>query len=298
MERPASAAASPAVLYGVLAVGIAAIGAAAIFIRLADADAMTIAAMRMSVAAVAVGGLALCTARHQFATIGRRDVPWLVLSGALLAAHFGTWVTSLQLTSVANSVFLVTTTPIFVALGAQVLLRERAGVVMAAALVLSLCGGLVLALGGERGDTHPGGDALALAGAVAMAGVLLGRSPRALAHTAAALREHRLRRGRAAVAGKRRGIERDVHRPERRRLPVDGARRAGAADHLPRSALNWALAHASAAMVAMSTRAEPVIATLLAIPVLGEWPGWVILPGGALLFLGVGLAVRSEAAGR
>ena len=56
MERPAPAAASPAVLYGVLAVGIAAIGAAAIFIRLADADAMTIAAMRMSVAAVAVGG--------------------------------------------------------------------------------------------------------------------------------------------------------------------------------------------------------------------------------------------------
>lgn len=297
MERPASAAAPPAVLYGVLAVGIAAIGAAAIFIRLAAADAMTIAAMRMSIAAVAVGGLALFTARHQFATIERRDVPWLVLSGALLAAHFGTWVTSLQLTSVANSVFLVTTTPMFVALGAQVLLRERIGVVMAAALVLSLCGGLVLAVGGERGDTHPGGDALALAGAVAMAGVLLvGRHVRwripllpyvSIVYGVAALL---LLASAVASSATFTGLSADAYLW----MVLAGL----VPQTIGHSALNWALAHASAAMVAMSTRAEPVIATLLAIPVLGEWPGWVILPGGALLFLGVGLAVRSEAAGR
>ena len=297
MERPAPAAASPAVLYGVLAVGIAAIGAAAIFIRLADADAMTIAAMRMSVAAVAVGGLALLTARHQFAAIERRDVPWLVLSGALLAAHFGTWVTSLQLTSVANSVFLVTTTPIFVALGAQALLRERIGILMAAALVLSLCGGLVLALGGERGDTHPGGDVLALAGAVAMAGVLLvGRHVRwripllpyvSIVYGVAALL---LLASAVASSATFTGLGADAYLW----MVLAGL----VPQTIGHSALNWALAHASAAMVAMSTRAEPVIATLLAIPVLGEWPGWVILPGGALLFSGVGLAVRSEAAGK
>ena len=297
MERPASAVASPAILYGVLAVGIAAIGAAAIFIRLADADAMTIAAMRMSVAAVAVGGLALLTARHQFAAIERRDVPWLALSGVLLAAHFGTWVTSLQLTSVANSVFLVTTTPIFVALGAQVLLRERVGVVMAAALVLSLGGGLVLALGSERGDTHLGGDALALAGAVAMAGVLLvGRHVRwripllpyvSIVYGVAAL----LLLASAGASGATfTGLGADAYLW----MVLAGL----VPQTIGHSALNWALAHASAAMVAMSTRAEPVIATLLAIPVLGEWPGWVILPGGVLLFLGVGLAARSEAAGR
>ena len=58
--------------------------------------------------------------------------------------------------------------------------------------------------------------------------------------------------------------------------------------------LNWALAHASATSVAMAVRAEPVIATLLAIVVLGEIPPWTAVPGGALVLAGVYLAIRAE----
>ncbi|MCH8973578.1 MAG: DMT family transporter, partial [Chloroflexi bacterium] len=58
--------------------------------------------------------------------------------------------------------------------------------------------------------------------------------------------------------------------------------------------LNWALGHASATSVAMAVRAEPVIATLLAIVVLGEMPPWTVVPGGALVLAGVYLAIRAE----
>ncbi|MCE2470257.1 MAG: hypothetical protein J4F32_07095, partial [Dehalococcoidia bacterium] len=90
---------SNAALFGTLALGVAAIGAAAIFIRLAEADALTIAAGRMVVGAGAVGAFALVTARGQFAAIRREDAPWLLLAGAFLAAHFAAWIASLHLTS-------------------------------------------------------------------------------------------------------------------------------------------------------------------------------------------------------
>jgi len=59
------------------------------------------------------------------------------------------------------------------------------------------------------------------------------------------------------------------------------------------SLLNWALGYMPAVNVTLAVRAEPVLATLMAIPVLGEIPPWTVLPGGALLLLGVYIAVRS-----
>ena len=59
------------------------------------------------------------------------------------------------------------------------------------------------------------------------------------------------------------------------------------------SLLNWALGYWPAVNVTLAVRGEPVLATLLAIPVLGEVPPWTVLPGGALLLLGVYIAVRS-----
>ena len=288
---------SNAALFGALALGVAAIGAAAIFIRLAEADAMTIAAYRMVVGTAVVGAFALVTARCQFAAIRREDGPWLLLAGAFLAAHFAVWITSLQLTSLANSVFLVTTTPVFAALGSHFVVRDRIGALMAFAVVLSVAGGLVLAMGETGGAGHLGGDALAAAGAVAMGGnLLVGRRVRrsvpflpyvtVVYAVAAVLLCAAVLASGAQVTG----------------MPADAYLWMALAGLVPQavghSTLNWALAHAPATTVAMSTRAEPIIATLLAIPVLGEVPPWTILPGGALLFAGVVFAVRSEMAAR
>jgi drug/metabolite transporter (DMT)-like permease len=60
------------------------------------------------------------------------------------------------------------------------------------------------------------------------------------------------------------------------------------------SSLNWALRHLSAHLVTVAVLGEPVISTLLAMPLLGERPGALRISGGVVTLLGVYLAVREE----
>lgn len=61
------------------------------------------------------------------------------------------------------------------------------------------------------------------------------------------------------------------------------------------TALNWALGHLRVVTVGLVVLGEPVIATLLAIPVLGETPPVGVLIGGPLVVAGVALGLRSAA---
>ncbi|MEX2430583.1 MAG: DMT family transporter [Dehalococcoidia bacterium] len=285
----------PAVVYFWLGAGVVSVSFAAIFIRLADAEPLTVAAWRLALGTLFVAAAALLRARHSFRALRRADVPLLLLSGACLAVHFATWITSLSFTSVASSVLLVTTTPVFVALASHFALRDRVDRLTALAVALSLAGGAVLALGAwDGGGRHLLGDALALAGAVAIAGYLLvGRRIRgridnlpyvtAVYGIAAGFLIAAAAGSGAAMLG----------------LPWETYFWIALSALLPQavghSLLNWALAHTSATNVTLAVRAEPVLATLAAIPILGEVPPWTALPGGLLLLAGVYLAVRSEA---
>jgi len=68
-------------------------------------------------------------------------------AGLFLGLHFATWITSLQLTTVASSVVLVTTTPVFAAIFSARLLGERAGSKAWAGIVLSVAGSALIAWG-------------------------------------------------------------------------------------------------------------------------------------------------------
>jgi drug/metabolite transporter (DMT)-like permease len=180
----------------VLAVGIAAVSTAATMIRFAGdppnfVPALAIAAWRVGLAAVLLVPVTIATrgfGRSGLRTWGRTEWSLAVLSGVFLAVHFATWITSLSLTSVASSVTLVTTTPIWVAIGAAILLKERPTRVAVAGVLLATGGAIVLALldagsPGPRGG-EPGaallGDVLALVGALgASAYFLIGRRLRA-----------------------------------------------------------------------------------------------------------------------
>jgi drug/metabolite transporter (DMT)-like permease len=63
------------------------------------------------------------------------------------------------------------------------------------------------------------------------------------------------------------------------------------------SSLNYALRHLTAAFVSVVALGEPIGATLLAIPLLGEKPGIGQLIGGGLILIGVGLATQAERGG-
>ena len=108
-----------------LLVGVTALGCSAILIRMADAEPLAIATYRM------VGG-----ALFLF-PVTRRNVldVWRILSykekiiwassGTFLAFHFAFWIESLSHTSVASSVVLATTNPIFAGIGAIILFGEN-----------------------------------------------------------------------------------------------------------------------------------------------------------------------------
>ena len=152
-----------------------------------------------------------------------------------------------------------------------------------------------MALGGWDGDGRRLlGDGLALAGAVAVSGyIILGRRIRrhvanlpyvTVVYSAAAVMLLAMAVGSGApMLG----------------LPVETYLWMGLAALLPQavghSLLNWSLGHLSATKVTLMVRAEPVIATLLAAPVLGEIPPWTVVPGGLLVMAGVYLAIRAEA---
>jgi len=58
--------------------------------------------------------------------------------------------------------------------------------------------------------------------------------------------------------------------------------------------LNWALRHVPAYWVSVTLLGEPVGSVLLAIPLLGEWPAWVELLGGAVILAGIGLTLVGD----
>ncbi len=57
---------------------------------------------------------------------------------------------------------------------------------------------------------------------------------------------------------------------------------------------NWALKYVSATFVTVTLLAEPIGATLLAIPILAQVPAPIKLIGGALILVGIYFAAREE----
>lgn len=96
----------------------------------------------------------------------------MLVGGSLLALHFVTWLASLKLLPVYLSVTLVTTSPLWVALGSRWLFEERLNILP---LSLALVGTLLLSTGSApAGEVHSwSGVLLALTGAWSMSAYLL-----------------------------------------------------------------------------------------------------------------------------
>jgi drug/metabolite transporter (DMT)-like permease len=278
-----------------LAAGVLAVSFAAILIRLADAPPLAIAAWRLLLAGAVAAAFAALTRRAEIGRLPPRAFLALGAAGLALGLHFATWIASLRLTSVASSVALVTTQPVFVAVLSRVALGERTNLRTATGIALALSGSAIMA-GGDiaLGPRAVEGDALALLGAVAAAlYFVVGRSVRrelslgayvGVVYPAAALELTLL-----ALAT---------------RSPLSGfggrtwlalGLLALVPQLLGHSLLNWSLRWLSGTSVAVAILAEPVVSTALAIPVLGERPRLHQLVGGGILLVGVALAALETA---
>ncbi len=292
--------------------GILAVSTASIFIRFAqkEAPSLVIAAWRLSVASIILVPIAAFTHKRELAALGRRELLLALLSGTFLALHFATWITSLQFTTVASSVVLVSTIPLWVALLSPLALKESIRMPVFVGLVLALLGGFVVGLSdtcsiGAAGLSCPDlagflhgraflGDILAVCGAIAGAGYLLiGRKLRAGMSLVSYIS---LVYGMAAVVllliVALAGLKLFGYSPATYLWLV---LLAVIPQLLGHSTFNWALGYLSAAFVSITLLGEPIGSTVLAYVILQEVPGVVKLAGGALILVGIYAASRAEA---
>ncbi len=267
-----------------LGIGVFAVAVAAILIRYAeDAQPLAVAFWRCALGAAALASFG----RRGFARLGRTDWRLPIVAGAFLAIHFATWITSLELTTVANSVLLVCTTPVFTALAARYVFKERFREAVWVGIAMTLGGTALIAVAsGGDGAASRVGDMLALVGAITVAGyTLAGEASRrrlgiveyaVLTYSAAAV----LLLPVCLAAG----------------VPLFGydaqtwiaiAGIVIGPQLLGHTVLNFVLKDLDATTVAVAVMAEPPIAIALAFVLFAEAPSALVYPGGAAILAGI-----------
>jgi drug/metabolite transporter (DMT)-like permease len=98
--------------------------------------------------------------------------------GVILAAHFALWITSLELTSIASSVLLVTAHPVLVGPISHYFFKERLSTINTVGIILSVTGVSILVIGnyglGSFTLDSLEGNILAMLGGVAAGLYILG----------------------------------------------------------------------------------------------------------------------------
>jgi drug/metabolite transporter (DMT)-like permease len=165
----------------VLSLAVVFVSFGSIFVRLAAAPALAVAFYRVALASLLLLPLAGRDARRSWPALSPRARGLLLASGLALALHFATWIASLSYTSIASSVLLVNTAPLFAVFLSRVFLAERVPGVVLAAIPIALAGAALIAWGDWSGSPGTlGGNLLALAGAVTLAAYqVIGRGLRA-----------------------------------------------------------------------------------------------------------------------
>jgi drug/metabolite transporter (DMT)-like permease len=295
-----------AILFGILAVSTA-----SIFIRFAQKEAasLVIAAWRLTLASLILIPVAASTHKRELISLRRGELLLALLSGIFLALHFATWITSLQYTTVASSVVLVSTIPLWVALLSPVTLKEPIRRAVLVGMIFALLGGVVVGISDTcsiasgritcptLADFMHGqaflGDILAVCGAIAGAGYLLiGRKLRAKMSLVSYIS---LVYGMAAIVlviiMLSAGLKPFGYSPQIYLWLILLALIPQLIGH---STFNWALGFLSAAYVSITLLGEPIGSTILAYFILQERPTLIKLAGGVLILVGIYIASRAE----
>jgi drug/metabolite transporter (DMT)-like permease len=291
-----------------LLTAILAVSTASIFIRFAQVDApsLVIAALRLTCATLLLAPLALTRHRNELKNLTGNEIILGIISGLFLAAHFGTWISSLEYTTVASSVVFVSTGPLWVALLSPVLLNEQLTHAAVIGLVIAILGGAIIGLSDacawNAGFQCPDlsqimqgraiwGNFLALIGAWTVSGYLI--IGRKLRSKISLIPYIFLVYGMAAIAllvtmflaG-----QSPLGYPARTYWWVFLL--AAFPQLIGHSTYNWILRYIPATLVALITLVEPICSAILAYFILRETPANGVLFGGLLILLGIYLASR------
>ncbi len=270
-----------------LAFGLFSVSVASIFIKLCAAPALVIAAYRLTIASIFYLSFTRFKKGAILSAFNKSSFKMALISSLFLTLHFSTWISSLKFTSVASSVLLVQSTPIFVAIGSFIFLKEKPMLLTVIGAGIALAGSIIISLHDFSTEhTSLTGNLLAVGGAVGAAGyILAGRKLRATIDT---LRYVTVVYSLTAVF----------------LLLIALASRAPFFDYEVRTfvlllaiavfpqiightSFNWALKYIDATTVSIVLLGEPIGASLLAFFLLGETLTWIKILGGMVILSGV-----------
>jgi drug/metabolite transporter (DMT)-like permease len=276
-----------------LLIAISAVSTASIFIKLCDAPSLIIAAYRMIFASLLLTPFVAFQKRRQ--DMGPMRLRGSILSGLFLGIHFAFWIGSLKYTSVASSVVLVSTSPIFVGIGGWLFLKERLNLNLILGILFTVLGSVFISLGDTAISKEAFlGDGLALLGAISVSGYLLiGRRLRRdqdllsyifpVYSMAALLLVFLSLLFQKSFGG---------YSSSTYLLMFLIALIPQLIGH---TTFNWALKYLPASMVAITTLGEPIGSSILAYFILNEELTLWKIVGGVLIFAGIVIALRRTA---
>jgi drug/metabolite transporter (DMT)-like permease len=262
-------------------------------VRYATAPPLVVAAWRVALSVLFIAVVVVWRDRGRaIRSLSGRDWGLAITAGVFLAAHFWSWIASLSYTTVASSVVLVSTQPVFVALLSVAMLREYPTSRQWAGIVVAVLGAGVIGWGDFAGGPEPLlGDLLAVGGAIFVSAYyVIGRSVRQRLDLWSYI---------AVVYG----VAAAVLLSAAAAYPGVSLTGYPGTDWLVFLALaagpmlvghtgvNYALRYLPAYVANLALLGEPIGATLLAwlLPGIREQPSIQLVAGGTLVLLGIGL---------
>ena len=280
--------------YLALFVGVLAVSFAAVFIRLAEAPPLAIAAYRMAIAAALLLPFTSLKTVRSLAQLSRRDLLLVVLSGMFLALHFWLWITSLSYTSIASSVVLVTAHPVFVVIVSYFLWGERLSKAVFGGIGIAFMGVVLINYSGLILDSQALlGNLLALAAGLVMGAYLItGRQLRARIDFVSYLTAiYAVAAIALLIAVAISGTSLFGYSTETYTMLVLLALVPQLIGH---SSLNLAVRLIPVTLVSVAILGEPVGATILGALIIGEAPTVNELFGGVLILGGIYVVIRKS----
>lgn len=165
--------------YIALFISVISVSFAAIFIVSCEAPALSIAFYRLLFTFLLILPFVILHKKTRKELLGLSFSFFLIMCGigVILAIHFALWITSLELTSVASSVILVTAHPLLVGPISHYFFKEKLSIVNAIGIALSVSGVILLVYGNygfALGIDTLEGNILAILGGIAAGLYILG----------------------------------------------------------------------------------------------------------------------------
>lgn len=286
-------------IYLVLLIGILSVSLSSILIKLTyDVPAIIISSYRLLIASLILVSYAKLK-KISIKTKTSRDLTIAIISGLFLSLHFITWIASIKYTSIASSVTLVATSPVFVIIISFLLFGERPSLITLIATVVAILGTALIAYSDKNiasSSQYPAplfGDFLALLGAFAVSIYFISGSHLrkymqtfqyiTLVYSSAALFTTIF----ALLSSK----------------PFTGYRTesyiymilmAVVPQLFGHTSFNWALKHLKASAVAISVLGEPIGATILAYIFFHQTVSQLKLLGMAMVILSIAVSIKTS----